>query len=194
MSTCIVPQAKALSIGLGANQQSSVGSPSATLIAIRPLLEKIICAWIESCLKGNININDISKEMRWRWSPLFSTKPIGGPPNQPDFINAVLVADGIVMNKLKPSEEACLELLNKTLKLENDFGRDRRNTKLRWGPRTIDIDLLAWGELHIKNKNLILPHPRLLERSFVITPLAAALNNDQNSIPCQLPPQKGWNE
>ena len=194
MSTFIVPPAKTLAIGLGANKPSHVGPPSATLIAIRPLLQKIIIQWIIFSLKENIKKEDLSKGIRWRWSPLFETKAIGGPTNQCDFINAVLIIDGPIMNDFNPSEEASLNLLKNTLILEKDFGRIRGDDSIKWGPRSIDIDLLAWGDLQVKNKHLILPHPRLIERDFVVIPLAAALNQNKTSSPRQLKPQYGWNE
>ena len=194
MSTFIVPPLKTLVIALGANKSSPIGSPSSTLIAIRPLLQKVICEWIISSLKENTNIDTLLEGILWRWSPLFLTKPIGGPENQADFINAVLIVDGPIMNSLNPSENSSINLLKRVLKLEKDFGRDRSKSAIKWGPRSIDIDLLAWGELHIKNKILTLPHPRILERSFVITPLAAILNKNENFIPRQISPQEGWNE
>ena len=194
MSTFIVPPNKTLAIALGANKTSPVGLPITTLIHVRPLLEKIITEWSISSLKENIAIKSFSKDLRFRWSPLFATKPIGGPSNQADFINAVLVIDGPSMDLLDQSKKAILNLLKKTLLLEKEFGRDRTHSSIIWGPRSLDIDLLAWGGLQVKHKDLILPHPRLIERSFVITPLAAILNSNQNSAPKRLKPQPGWYE
>ena len=194
MSTFIIPPSKTLAIALGANKASQVGLPCTTLINVRPLLEKIIAEWGASSLKKNIDIQSFSKDLRCRWSPLFETKPIGGPSNQSNFINAVLVVDGLSMDLLDPSKKAILNLLEKTLLLEKDFGRDRAHSSITWGPRSLDIDLLAWGTLQVKHKDLILPHPRIIERSFVITPLAAILNSNQNSAPKRLKPQPGWYE
>ena len=97
------------------------------------------------------------------------------------------------MESIDPSEQAILNLLEKTLMLENDLGRERKNDSSTWGPRTIDIDLLAWGDLQVKTQKLILPHPRIFERSFVLTPLAAALTI-KSKAPKKLAPQKGWSE
>ncbi len=129
--------------------------------------------------------------MRWRWSPLFETDPIGGPDKQPIYANAVLVVDGQKLAELKPSESAALLLLEKFLDIEKTFGRDRKSTLIPWGPRSLDIDFLAWGGLQVEHPDLILPHPRLIERSFVVVPLAAALTCDSNA-PRRISPQKDW--
>lgn len=194
MSTFLVPPAKTLAIGLGANEPSPIGSPASTLIAVRPLLENIIQEWIFSSLKENVRIKALSNGINWRWSPIFETKAIGGPANQSDFLNAVLVVEGPTMNYLSPSKEASLNLLNRTLSLEKAFGRERKTSSIKWGPRSIDIDLLAWGELQIKSEMLTLPHPRIIERNFVLTPLVAVLNSKDQSLPRQLEPQEGWKE
>jgi 2-amino-4-hydroxy-6-hydroxymethyldihydropteridine diphosphokinase len=56
-------------------------------------------------------------------------------------------------------------------KIEARFGRDRANER-RWGPRTLDLDLLAYDDVSIEKPELTLPHPRLFERAFVLVPLA----------------------
>jgi 2-amino-4-hydroxy-6-hydroxymethyldihydropteridine diphosphokinase len=56
-------------------------------------------------------------------------------------------------------------------KIENKFGRDRGNER-RWGPRTLDLDLIAYDDVSIQKPELTLPHPRLFERAFVLVPLA----------------------
>ena len=194
MSTFVVPPPKTLAIALGANIPSKFGPPSSTMVAVRGFLEKTIYEWISSYVKESITLDLFSNQkVHLKWSPLFMTKPVGGPPNQPDFINAVVVINGPIMQFINPSEEAILNLLERTLMIENNLGRDRGSNNIRWGPRTIDIDLLAWGDLHVKNKKLILPHPRLIERDFVLIPLSTALRG-KNSIPIQLPPQEGWIE
>ncbi len=95
-------------------------------------------------------------------SALYVTAPVGGPPGQPDYLNAVV--------RLEP-EGALREpeaLLAALLALEVEFGRVRRE---RWGPRVIDLDLLAFGREVRRGPGLLLPHPRLHERSFVLAPL-----------------------
>jgi len=56
-------------------------------------------------------------------------------------------------------------------KIENKFGRDRANEN-RWGPRTLDLDLIAYDDVSVQKPELTLPHPRLFERAFVLVPLA----------------------
>ncbi len=98
-----------------------------------------------------------------RVSPWFETEPVGGPKDQGRFWNGVLEADCA----LEPAE-----LLFLLQRIEGRFGRDRRNEP-RHGPRTLDLDLLLYGEERIQEPDLIVPHPRLEERLFVLIPLAA---------------------
>lgn len=94
-----------------------------------------------------------------RLSSVYETAPIGPVP-QPDFYNLVCEIQTII---------TAPELLTHCLELEADLGRVRREA---WGPRTIDIDLLWYDEERIDTRSLTLPHPRMLERSFVMVPLA----------------------
>ena len=150
MSASLADQGVA--IGLGANLPSEAGGPVETLIALRPRLN----AEIQACL-GEVSL---------RWSPLFRTAPVGGPPNQPDYINAVLVVD----QPPQPTPSAALDLLRRLQLLELQFDRVRQE---RWGPRTLDLDLLWWGDLWLQVPELELPHPCWRERAFVLAPLAA---------------------
>ena len=93
-----------------------------------------------------------------RISSLYETVPFG-VMNQPDFLNMVV----IVNTDLLP-----LELLDACLSVEQDLGRVRL---LRWGPRVIDIDVLLYNEVMMHTDRLILPHPGIIERSFVLIPL-----------------------
>lgn len=91
-------------------------------------------------------------------SSLYRTAPVGGPA-QDDYLNAAaLLAVG-----LDP-----LELLALLLALEVEAGRERAE---RWGPRTLDLDLLWWDDRRIVAPGLELPHPRLPERRFALEPL-----------------------
>ena len=83
-----------------------------------------------------------------------------GPIPQADFLNQVL----LVSTSLKP--EACLTEL---LEIERQFGRERKE---RWGPRTLDLDILYYGDVIIAESDLSIPHPRIAERKFILTPLA----------------------
>lgn len=87
------------------------------------------------------------------------TAPVGGPP-QPHYLNgAVVVA----------TERTPLELLEAAQEIERRAGRERG---VLWGPRTLDIDLLLYGDRVVREPGLVVPHPRLHERFFVMEPLA----------------------
>ena len=143
----------ALAIGLGANLPAASGGPLDTLVAVRPQLGQLLENWAG----GACNLC---------WSPLFRTAPVGGPPGQPDYLNAAV----LVGLELQPSAAKALELLAGLHRLEQAFGRERLE---RWGPRTLDLDLLWWGELRSDRPELQLPHPRWQERGFVLAPLLA---------------------
>ncbi len=87
--------------------------------------------------------------------------PPWGKTDQPAFINACIIID----TGLTP-----LGLLDEAHEVERAFGRDRHKEE-RWGPRSLDIDLLTYGEDTIDDPDLTLPHPRLFERAFVLVPL-----------------------
>lgn len=90
-------------------------------------------------------------------SPVYETVPVGGPP-QPDYLNAVLLARTSLPSKV---------LLDRLHEVEAGFDRVR---EVRWGPRTLDIDVITVeGELS-DDPVLTLPHPRAHERSFVLAP------------------------
>jgi 2-amino-4-hydroxy-6-hydroxymethyldihydropteridine diphosphokinase len=93
-------------------------------------------------------------------SPLYITSPVG-PPDQPDYVNAVA---GFA------TRLAAHELLNGILGIEQKHGRQRAGNQ--WGPRTLDLDLLLYGEDVIQTEVLTVPHPRIKERAFVLKPLA----------------------
>jgi 2-amino-4-hydroxy-6-hydroxymethyldihydropteridine diphosphokinase len=90
-------------------------------------------------------------------SAIFETTPVGGPP-QPDFYNAVVVVD---------TELAAVELLTLAHRIEDAAGRVRLE---HWGPRSLDVDVLAYGDARSDDPVLTLPHPRAHERGFVLLP------------------------
>ena len=92
-------------------------------------------------------------------SQIYRSRPMG-PADQPDYINAVAAID----THLTP-----LELLDGLQAIENLHGRKRG--AVQWGPRTLDLDLLLFGEQLIDEPRLIVPHPGMQERSFVLQPL-----------------------
>ncbi len=93
-------------------------------------------------------------------SGLYRTAPVGGPPGQPDYLNAALA----LHTDLAPQA-----LLAALLDIEARAGRVRAE---RWGPRVLDLDLIAHGDLVLDAPGLTLPHPRAFERAFVLAPLA----------------------
>ena len=94
------------------------------------------------------------------FSRLYRSAPMG-PADQPDYVNAVMALD----TELEP-----IALLDHLQAIENAQGRVRLGE--RWGPRTLDLDLLLYGDLHLDDPRLTLPHPRMRERAFVLRPLA----------------------
>src|SRR5690606_11533079 len=94
-------------------------------------------------------------------SPLARTVAVGGPAGQPDFLNAVVLA----RTTLAPRE-----LLHTVQGIEERHGRVRAE---RWGPRTLDIDIIQFGSVLEVTDDLELPHPRAHERAFVLQPWAA---------------------
>jgi 2-amino-4-hydroxy-6-hydroxymethyldihydropteridine diphosphokinase len=88
--------------------------------------------------------------------------PAWGLEDQPPFVNLCITAD----TSLTPRA-----LLARAQAVERAFGRDRAREQ-RWGPRTLDIDILTYDDLVLNEPELTLPHPRLFERAFVLVPLA----------------------
>lgn len=91
-------------------------------------------------------------------SSVYETDPVGYT-EQDQFLNLVIK----ISTNLLPQE-----LLMVTQKVENKLGRKR---EIKWGPRTIDLDILLYNHENIEAENLIVPHPRMFERAFVIVPL-----------------------
>ena len=92
-------------------------------------------------------------------SPIYHTLPLG-PGGQSPYLNAVLLAE---------AHMAPAALLRLIKRLERRAGR---RLSRRWGPRPLDIDILVFGELRLRDERLTLPHPRLAERAFALVPLA----------------------
>lgn len=90
-------------------------------------------------------------------SPVYETRPVGGP-EQPDYLNAVVTADTAI---------PAWTILDRAHGVEEALQRVR---EVRWGPRTIDVDLIVVGDEISDDPELILPHPRAHERAFVLAP------------------------
>ena len=93
-------------------------------------------------------------------SPVYETEPVGGPEGQGSYLNAVVELE----TELTPRR-----LLEVARRLEEAAARVRGE---RWGPRTLDVDVLLVGDLSVDEPDLVVPHPRMWERRFVVAPLA----------------------
>ncbi|WP_369310245.1 2-amino-4-hydroxy-6-hydroxymethyldihydropteridine diphosphokinase [Providencia rettgeri] len=93
-------------------------------------------------------------------SPIYRTKPLG-PQDQPDFLNLAVLLE----TTLEPEA-----LLNYTQQIELDLGRVRKDE--RWGPRTLDLDIMLFGDRVINTPRLTVPHYGLKEREFMLYPLS----------------------
>jgi 2-amino-4-hydroxy-6-hydroxymethyldihydropteridine diphosphokinase len=113
---------------------------------------------VQTCLAAIQRLRDHACVRVLETSSLYRTAPLLFT-EQPWFIN------GVVLCETDLSPKDLLDLLHQT---ESDFGRNRQ---IRWGPRTLDLDLLAFGDRQISLPSLTIPHPRLHERRFVLEPL-----------------------
>jgi 2-amino-4-hydroxy-6-hydroxymethyldihydropteridine diphosphokinase len=112
----------------------------------------------QATLQGGVEaIGGIGRVRVTAVSPLYETAPVGGPP-QPDYLNAVVLARTTVPPR---------DLLDRLHEIEAAFDRVRM---VRWGARTLDIDIIAYGDERSDDPELTLPHPRAHERAFVLAP------------------------
>lgn len=93
-------------------------------------------------------------------SPVYESEPVGGPPGQSPYLNLVVALD---------TELSARELLDVAHQLETAAGRVRTEKD---GPRTLDVDVLLVGDLAVDEADLVVPHPRMWRRRFVLAPLA----------------------
>ena len=113
------------------------------------------CAILDGAIAALEDVPGIVVQARSHW---YQTAPVGPP--QPDYLNGC----ACLQVSLTP-----LELLAVLLQIEGQFGRVRRE---RWGPRSLDLDLLLYGDQVLDLPQLQVPHPRMTERAFVLVPLA----------------------
>ncbi len=104
-------------------------------------------------------------------SLFYKSKP-HGPQDQPDYLNAAVSIETTL------DAESLLDVMQK---IENDNDRVREGVK-RWGARTLDLDLLFYGNEKINTKRLTVPHPRICERSFVLYPLRDLLKESKDDL------------
>lgn len=120
-------------------------------------------------------------------SPVYETAPVGGP-DQEQFLNIVVELD---------TDLAPRELLSVCHRLESGAGRVRVQ---RWGPRTLDVDILLYDDLQLDDPDLQIPHPRMYDRRFVLAPLrdiapalvADAVLDRSTGVVHQVAPLAGW--
>ncbi|MBE8990887.1 2-amino-4-hydroxy-6-hydroxymethyldihydropteridine diphosphokinase [Nostoc sp. LEGE 12450] len=110
---------------------------------------------LEAAIKSLAQTPGVLLEAQSRW---YQTKAVGPP--QPDYLN------GCVTLQVEMLPQQLLEIL---LGIEQQFGRVRQK---RWGPRTLDLDLLLFDDFIVDTPNLQIPHPRMRDRAFVLVPLA----------------------
>ena len=120
---------------------------------------------IKHILDAFCQIDKLDNVVISKLSSLYKTKPIG-PQDQNDYINAV----AIVKTKLIP-----IDLLFALQGIEREHQRKR---SVKWGPRSLDLDILLFGKLVMNTRDLIIPHPELVNREFVLIPLLEVTNQD----------------
>ncbi len=120
---------------------------------------------IKHILDAFCQIDKLDNVVISKLSSLYKTKPIG-PQDQNDYINAV----AIVKTKLMP-----IDLLFALQGIEREHQRKR---SVKWGPRSLDLDILLFGKLVMNTRDLIIPHPELVNREFVLIPLLEVTNQD----------------
>ena len=164
-----------LCISLGANIDSQFGSPLESLLICKPKIEEIIIKW------GDHSKKKKEEERKFHanffWSSVYETIPHGVKNEQPNYLNTLLL---IKSNSFpKPSIKKAKLLLKELKKLERFFGRKKTPKGQKWLSRCLDLDILWWENLYIMEEELILPHPRFVNRNFVITPLSEVLTREQ---------------
>ncbi|MDH6100807.1 2-amino-4-hydroxy-6-hydroxymethyldihydropteridine diphosphokinase [Anabaenopsis sp. FSS-46] len=113
-------------------------------------------AILEGAIKSLEKIPGVTIKAISSW---YKTAPVGGP-EQPDYLNGCAILEV----QLTPEQ-----LLKTLQEIEQEFGRVRKE---RWGPRTLDLDVILFNDLILETPDLQIPHPRMRERAFVLVPLA----------------------
>ena len=164
-----------LCISLGANIDSKFGTPIESLIICKPKVEKIIKYWINQ--SQNKTEANRTSNLHFLWSSIYETLPHGVENEQPNYLNTLLL---IKSNSFpKPSNKKAKLLLKQLKKLERFFGREETPKGKKWLSRCLDLDILWWEDFHTVDEELTLPHPRFMNRNFVITPLSEILSRSQ---------------
>ena len=164
-----------LCISLGANIDSKFGSPLESLLVCKPKVEDIIKDWGD---QSNTKKQESRKSNpSFLWSSIYETSPHEVENEQPNYLNTLVLIKSNYFPK--PSKINAKLLLKDLKKLERFFGRKKTPKQTKWLSRCLDLDILWWGNLHIMDEDLTLPHPRFVNRNFVITPLSEVLTKEQ---------------
>jgi len=164
-----------LCISIGANIDSNYGKPIESLIICKPRVEEIIKRWINQTQSFRKE-TDSSKTIFY-WSSIYESSPHGVKDDQPNYLNALL----LVKSKIFPkrTKENAKFLLKEFKNLERNFGRKETSFNMKWLSRCLDLDILWWEDFSFKDEELTLPHPRFMNRNFVISPLSEVLSRAQ---------------
>ena len=164
-----------LCISLGANIDSKFGSPLESLLVCKLKVEEIIKEWVD---QSNTKKEENRKSKpNFIWSSIYETSPHGVENKQPNYLNTLVLIKSNYFPK--PSAISAKLLLQKLKKLEGLFGREKTPKEKKWLSRCLDLDILWWDDFHTIDKELTLPHPRFMDRNFVITPLSEILSRSQ---------------
>ena len=149
----------------GVPDRPAIGMAAVAATAERPVRSLIGCGANLGCPREQLNqAIDMLRFMPGiallEVSQFIETRPVGGPPGQPAYLNAAC----LIETNFEPED-----LLAMLAAIENTLDRRREQ---RWGPRSIDLDLLLHGDRIIENERLQLPHPRMTTRRFVLEPAA----------------------
>ncbi len=163
-----------LCISLGANIDSKFGKPIETLTKCRPEIEETIKNWI---CDFESKETTSSPNIQFYWSSIYVTSPHGISEPQPNYLNSLLLIKSLSL--LNPSSEKAKYLLKTFKSIEKEYGRNIIQNNKKWLSRCLDIDILWWENFNIQDSFITLPHPRFMNRNFIITPLAEILNKFQ---------------
>ena len=164
-----------LCISIGANIDSKFGNPLESLIICKPKVEAIIKDWINQSQDKKEAIK--TSNLQFLWSSIYETFPHGVENEQPNYFNTLLLVKTNYFSK--PSSQNAKLLLKALKKLELIFGREKTPKGKKWLSRCLDLDILWWENLHVVDEELTLPHPRFMNRNFVISPLSEILSKSQ---------------
>ena len=163
-----------LCISLGANIDSTYGKPIESLIICKPKVETLINSWINQ-IQSFKQIE--SSKIIFNWSSIYETSPHGVKDEQPTYLNTLLLVKSNFFPK--PTIKKAKSLLREFKNLERDFGRNTTPNSMKWLARCLDLDILWWEDFCFKDEELTLPHPRFMNRNFVISPLSEVLSRTQ---------------